>query len=93
MNRRELFKRLAGATAAAGLAPIVAEAHEAPCDPARALVVLKSEEHLSRAQCVCLTDSWRRVTRGTAWEHVRCAVLERGMTLELHDLARFGVKR
>lgn len=93
MNRRELFKRLAGATAAAGIAPIAAEAHEAPCDPKRALVVVSLERHFSVSSRQHILDAWNKVTAGTAWEGVRAIVLDAGMKLEVHDLARFGGKR
>lgn len=88
MNRRELFQRLAGAAAAAGVPAIAAEAHEAPCDPARALVVITTDRHLTIEQQLRIKEAWMDVITGTPWQGARAVVLDRGMTLEVHDIER-----
>jgi hypothetical protein len=94
MNRREMFKRLTGSLAAAGVtAPIAVDALDAPCDPRNALVVISVDLLIPNASKLSICEAWERVTKDTNWEGVRAVVLDKGMKLEVHDLARFGVKR
>lgn len=89
MNRRDLFKRLAGAVAAVGMPAIAAEAHEAPIEPKRALVVISTERYLTEDGRRNILEAWKNVTFGTPWQGARAVVLDAGMKLEVHDASRF----
>ncbi len=94
MNRRELFTRLAGAFAAAQLPAIATDqVLEAPCQPAGALVVLRTDRLLPNSDRARILSTWKAAVKDTPWADARCIVLGPDMSLEVHDYATFGGKR
>jgi hypothetical protein len=85
LNRRDLFRRLVGAAAAAGLSGATVAAHVIPGgDPAAALVTLSVPGKLAPARVRVIERAWTRIVEGTPWKHVRFVILEDGMRLEVH---------
>jgi hypothetical protein len=66
------------------------QTHEAPCEPAGALVVLKSAIALSISERVRIRECWARAVADSPWQKARVIVLERDMTLEVQEYAKFG---
>jgi hypothetical protein len=87
MNRRELLKRLAGGFAVAGIAPMDVQTHEAPCEPSRALVVLKPNGPLSIEQQGRIRACWARAVADSPWQEARVIVLDHDMTLHVEEYA------
>lgn len=85
MNRRELFKRLTGSIAAAGLAsPIEAREVDLVGAPTNSFVVIRFNDRLTQNQKVRIFHVWKDGVKATAWEKVPCLVLDGGAQLEVH---------
>lgn len=85
MTRRDLFRRLSGGLAAAGVAaPLALDAHAAPPDATRTLAVLRFNERISLEMKARIRDCWTEAVRGTAWATVPVLVLDSAASFEAH---------
>jgi hypothetical protein len=84
MNRRELFKRLAGAAAAAGLPAVAPETLQLPKDTERTMVVLSCSGRLPVSAQRNLRDIWKKTVAGTAWEKVPVIVTDESVQVHVH---------
>jgi anti-sigma-K factor RskA len=82
VNRRELFRSIVGAAAAAGVT-VKASSLDEPTDPTKrpALVVLECSGSMSQVACANLTRNWKHAVEGTVFEGVKAVVLGDGMRL------------
>ena len=85
MNRRELFKRVTGAAAAAGLSGVTVSTLDGPPDPKTTLVVLRSAVRLSAQQRARLSDEWERAMRDTNWQNVKVLALDSDVSIEVYQ--------
>lgn len=80
MDRREALTTLTALAAGTGLTITPVTTRQA--DGVQ-LVVFKSVAHLSDHHVERIRDTWAAVTRGTALEGTKCAVLMPGLEMEL----------
>lgn len=88
MTRRDLFKRLTGGLAAAGVAaPLDARVQDIPDGPSDSIVVLRFDRLLSQEERLHITEMWSRVTsKSPRWKVLPVLVLERGADFALHHI-------
>ena len=87
MDRRELFKTLAGAAAVAGVSTTVS-AYEAPGIVPPALFVFETAYQISAEPAARIVAAWTAAIADTPFAGVKAIVLAEGMTL--HALAADG---
>lgn len=86
MTRRELFKGFTGSLAAAGLSAetMTIDAIDLPPKPKATLVVLRAKGRLSKQNVEDIRAQWEHLTKDTDWAHVKVAILDDSMELEVH---------
>jgi hypothetical protein len=83
MNRRDLFKRLTGGLAAAGVTGVSVDAVVAPTSPGEVLAVIRCQRLLSHEGRAHITTAWKQATKDTAFEGVKAIVLDPTIELEI----------
>lgn len=77
MNRRELFARLAGTAAAAGLA----EATVSTVDAGPVLAIIECPGIITHGQAIAMQDAFAGALKGTPFDGIKTLVLSSGMRM------------
>lgn len=85
MNRREVFKAVAGVAAAAGVKVEASTVNHPTGKPALAIFEVPVGQFLSQDASARLAAAWENLSKGTAFEGTKALVLDNGLKLTLID--------